>query len=188
MKDKNTNCHIERSEKYKKPHCHTEGVARSISNKKDISFSTKTQYDKRNSLLHLYFAKNDNVSKKDLRVFLGLWAGIFAVFLIAGIVRHDTIRIWALCGAVISIALLATPRLATPLYKAWIWVGEKIGFVISRVILAIIFFGIFTPLGLIFRLFKRDILGLKLAFHSKDKSQSLFKIRETQPTSMKNQF
>ncbi len=123
-----------------------------------------------------------------MRVFLGIWAGIFSVFLFAGIVRYDTIRIWALCGFGVSLALMAIPRLATPLYKAWIWIGEKIGFVISRIILALIFFGIFTPLGLIFRLFKRDILGLKLAFHSKDKSQSLFKIRETQPTSMKNQF
>ena len=128
------------------------------------------------------------ISKKDLRVFLGIWAGIFAVFLIFGVVRYDTIRIWALCGGVISIALLATPRVATPLYKAWLTFGNIMGFVISRIILALIFFGIFTPLGIIFRIFGRDILGLKLAFQSKDKSQSLFKIRETQPTSMKNQF
>ncbi|MGX3044913.1 SxtJ family membrane protein [Helicobacter sp. T3_23-1056] len=128
------------------------------------------------------------ISKKDLHVFLGIWAGIFAVFLGFGIVRHDTIRIWALCGVVISIALLATPRVIVPFYNAWLTFGNIMGFVISRIILAIIFFGIFTPLGIIFRLFKRDILGLKLAFHSKDKSQSLFKIRETQPTSMKNQF
>ena len=128
------------------------------------------------------------ISKKDLRVFLGLWAGIFAVFLGFGIVHHDNLRIWALCGAVISIALLATPSLATPLYKAWLTFGNIMGFVISRIILALIFFGIFTPLGIIFRILKRDILGLKLAFYSKEKSQSLFKIRETQPTSMKNQF
>ena len=128
------------------------------------------------------------ISKKDLRVFLGLWVGIFAVFLIAGIVRHDNLRIWALCGFGVSLALMAIPRVATPLYKAWLTFGNIMGFVISRIILAIIFFGIFTPLGIIFRLFGRDILGLKLAFGNKDKSQSLFKIREIQPTSMKNQF
>ena len=132
--------------------------------------------------------ERSEISKKDLRVFLGIWAGIFAVFLIAGIVHHDILRIWALCGVIIAFALMAIPRAILPLYKAWIWVGEKVGLVVSRVILAIIFFGIFTPLGIIFRLFGRDILGLKLAFQSKDKSQSLFKIREIQPTSMKNQF
>lgn len=128
------------------------------------------------------------IPTKDLRVFLGIWAGIFAVFLAFGILRHDTLRIWALCGSVISLALMAIPRAITPLYRAWVWVGEKIGFVISRIILAVIFFGIFSPLGIIFRTFGRDILGIKLAFCSNDKSASLFKIREIQPTSMKNQF
>lgn len=131
---------------------------------------------------------HQTISTKDLRVFLGIWAGIFAVFLAFGILRHDTLRIWALCGCVISLALMAIPRATTPLYRAWVWVGEKIGFVVSRIILVVIFFGIFSPLGIIFRTFGRDILGIKLAFHSNDKSASLFKIREIQPTSMKNQF
>lgn len=128
------------------------------------------------------------IPTKDLRVFLGIWAGIFAVFVAFGILRHDTLRIWALCGSVISLVLMAIPRAVTPLYRAWVWVGEKIGFVISRIILAVIFFGIFSPLGIVFRLFGRDILGIKFAFCSNDKSVSLFKIREIQPTSMKNQF
>ena len=131
--------------------------------------------------------KKQSVLTKDLRVFLGIWAGIFAVFLTFGILRYDAIRIWALCGSVISLALMAIPRIIAPFYCAWVWVGEKIGFVISRIILALIFFGIFSPLGIIFRLFGRDILGLKLAF-SNDKSESLFKIRQIQPTTMKNQF
>ena len=132
--------------------------------------------------------KKQSVLTKDLRVFLGIWAGIFAVFVAFGILRYDAIRIWALCGSIISLALMAIPRIITPLYRAWVWVGEKIGFVISRIILALIFFGIFSPLGIIFRLFGRDILGLKLAFSNNDKSASLFKIRQIQPTTMKNQF
>lgn len=133
-------------------------------------------------------AQKDKVSTKDLRVFLGIWAGIFALFLALGYIKNDSLREWAACGVLISLVLMIIPRIITPLYKAWVWLGEKIGFVISRVILALIFFGIFTPLGLAFRLFGRDILGLKLAFSNKDKAQSLFKIREIQPTSMKNQF
>lgn len=98
-----------------------------------------------------------DISKRDLRVFLGVWAGIFAVFFGFGIFRHDNLQIWALCGFGVSLVLMIVPR-------------------------------IITPLGLVFRLFGRDVLGLKLAFSHKDKSQSLFKIREIQPTSMKNQF
>lgn len=140
------------------------------------------------SLCASHSAQNDKVSTKDLRVFLGVWVGIFALFLALGYIKNGSLREWAACGVLISLVLMIIPRIITPLYKAWVWLGEKIGFVISRVILALIFFGIFTPLGLAFRLFGRDILGLKLAFSHKDKAQSLFKIREIQPTSMKNQF
>ncbi len=125
-------------------------------------------------------------NKQDIRTFLGIWAGIFAVFLAFGFFRQGILREWACVGVCVSLALMIVPKLATPLYKAWLKFGEIVGFVISRTILAAIFFGIFTPLGLLFRLFGRDILGAKLAF--KNKAQSLFKAREIQPTSMKNQF
>lgn len=181
-------CYVERSEISQKPHCHTEGAARSISknsNDREI-FRFLRKFNMTRKILRS--AQKDKVSTKDLRVFLGVWAGIFALFLALGYIKNGSLREWAAYGVLISLALMIVPRIITPLYKAWVWLGEKIGFVISRVILALIFFGIFTPLGLAFRLFGRDILGLKLAFNNKDKSQSLFKIREIQPTSMKNQF
>ena len=184
-------CHngiIQESEISQKPHCYTDGAARSIpknSNDREIfRFLRKLNMTRK----ILRSAQNDKVSTKDLRVFLGVWAGIFALFLALGYIKNGSLREWAACGVLISLALMIIPRIITPLYKAWVWLGEKIGFAISRVILALIFFGIFTPLGLAFRLFGRDILGLKLAFSNKDKAQSLFKIREIQPTSMKNQF
>ena len=105
-------------------------------------------------------AQKDKVSTKDLRVFLGVWAGIFVLFLALGYIKNGSLREWAACGVLISLVLMIIPRIITPLYQAWVWLGEKIGFVISRVILALILFGIFTPLGLAFRLFGRDILGL----------------------------
>ncbi len=125
-------------------------------------------------------------SKRDIRIFLGIWAGIFTVFLAFGFFRQGILREWACVGVCVSLALMIVPKLATPIYKAWLIFGELMGFVISRSILAVIFFGIFTPLGACFRLLNRDILGGKIAF--KSKAQSLFKTREIQPTSMKNQF
>lgn len=125
-----------------------------------------------------------NPNKKDLRVFLGIWAGIFAVFLIFGFFKHGIARDWAIVGIVASVVLMCRlPKLATPLYKAWVRVGEALGFVISRSILALLFFGIFTPLGLIFKLFGRDVLEQKFA----DKA-TFFKPRATPPGTMKNQF
>ena len=123
---------------------------------------------------------------RDIRIFLGIWAGIFALFLAFGFFRHGIVREWALIGLCASTALMAVPRLATPIYKAWLGFGDIMGFVISRTILAVIFFGIFTPLGIFFRLTKRDALNLKRAFKTSEKS--FFTARKTQPTSMKNQF
>ena len=125
-------------------------------------------------------------SNHDLRIFLGIWAGIFALFLGFGFFRHSIVREWALIGLCVSVALMAAPCLATPIYKAWLKFGDIMGFVISRTILAVIFFGIFTPLGIFFRLTKRDALNLKRAFKTDEKS--FFTARKTQPTSMKNQF
>ena len=124
-----------------------------------------------------------NPNKKDLFVFLGIWAGIFAVFLIFGFFKHGIARDWAIVGIIASVVLMFIPKLSTPLYKAWVKVGEAIGFVVSRSILALLFFGIFTPLGLIFRFFGRDVLEQKFA----DKA-TFFKARATPPGTMKNQF
>tara|TARA_B100000900_G_C20436405_1_gene657161 strand:- start:496 stop:894 length:399 start_codon:yes stop_codon:yes gene_type:complete len=48
-----------------------------------------------------------------------------------------------------------------PLNKLWMYFGALIGMVISPVIMGLIFFGIFTPLAILMRIFKRDELCLK---------------------------
>lgn len=48
------------------------------------------------------------------------------------------------------------------LNKLWMKLGQFLGIIISPIILAIIFFALFTPYSLIMRLFGRDELRLKL--------------------------
>ena len=48
------------------------------------------------------------------------------------------------------------------LNKLWMKLGQLLGIIISPIILAIIFFALFTPYSLIMRLFGRDELRLKL--------------------------
>jgi len=62
-------------------------------------------------------------------------------------------------SAVVLLAGLASPMLLNGITKAWIWIGEKIGAVMSRVILAIIFICFLTPIALFYRLLsKKDKL------------------------------
>ena len=49
-----------------------------------------------------------------------------------------------------------------PLNKLWMKLGFLLGKIIGPIVLGIIYFGIFTPIGIFMRLFGRDELLLKL--------------------------
>ena len=53
---------------------------------------------------------------------------------------------------------LIWPRLLRPIYVAWMVLAFPIGWTISQLILAVMFYGLFTPIGLVFRLIGRDPL------------------------------
>lgn len=57
----------------------------------------------------------------------------------------------------VALALWAPARLR-PVYLALILVTLPIGFAVSHIILAVLFFGLITPIGLLFRLAGRDAL------------------------------
>ena len=74
--------------------------------------------------------------------------------------------------------------LKTRLLQAWIKIGDFLGKINSKIIIFILFFFIFTPIGLLLKIFNKDLLSKKL-----DKTaNTYFKLRETPPTDMKNQF
>ena len=52
--------------------------------------------------------------------------------------------------------------LLLPLNKLWMRFGFTLGLIINPIVLGIIFFLIFTPIGLLMRLFKRDELRIKI--------------------------
>lgn len=72
------------------------------------------------------------------------------------------------------------------LNKLWMRLGQLLGMIISPIILAIIFFVLFTPCGILMRMFGRDELRLKI----KKKRESHWKLREqvTPQTNFKQQF
>ena len=68
--------------------------------------------------------------------------------------------LWAAAGACGALAA-AAPAWLRPLYVALSLLGAPIGFVVSYVIMAIIYYGILTPIGLAMRLVGRDPLHRK---------------------------
>ena len=63
--------------------------------------------------------------------------------------------------ALVSVTLLKPEKLL-PLNKLWMKLGILIGFVIAPFVLGIIFFGMFTPIALVMKIYGRDELRLKL--------------------------
>lgn len=81
---------------------------------------------------------------------------------------------------------LSMPKKLLPLNKLWMKLGILIGVVLAPFVLGIIFFGIFTPISLVMKLFGRDELRLKLK-----PLKSYWKVRETDHSpdeGFKNQF
>lgn len=65
--------------------------------------------------------------------------------------------LWAI-GAVSAVLALVQPKFLLPLFVVLMAVAFPIGFVISNVLLVILYFGLFTPFSLVFRLIGRDTM------------------------------
>lgn len=96
-----------------------------------------------------------------LRQFAGLWLGCFgALGLWEGLVRGHSNAAFILVVLAIGVGIpgLIRPQLTRPIYVAWMVLAFPIGWTVSQVIVAILFYGLFTPIGLVFRLMGRDPL------------------------------
>lgn len=116
---------------------------------------------------------------KDLKIFIFIWAGIFIIF---GLFKN--IILLYFIGGLFAIIGLLKPTFLMGFYKLWIKIGEFIGGIMAKVIMFILYFGLFTPISIVLKILRKDLLNKKI-----DKNKSSYWIdRETQPQSMKNQF
>jgi hypothetical protein len=66
-------------------------------------------------------------------------------------------------GIVLSLWGLVAPMTLKPLYTGWMKFGIFMGtYIMTPIIMGIVFFAMFMPMGLIMRLFGKDLLSLKL--------------------------
>jgi hypothetical protein len=124
---------------------------------------------------------------KELRTFGFLVGGIFLVIgLWPLVLRGEELRLWAVClgGGLVGLGG-ACPRLLKPVYAVWMKLGHVLGWVNTRLLLGIVFFGLVTPMGLMMRLLGRDAMRRGFAADS-----STYRIiRHPRPrTHMKHQF
>ena len=63
-----------------------------------------------------------------------------------------------LLAVAFALVALTFSRLLHPLNIVWMRFGELLNRIVSPIVLGLIFFGIFAPVGLLFRLLGRDVL------------------------------
>jgi hypothetical protein len=81
--------------------------------------------------------------------------------------RGGEARVWALLAAAIFVVIGAVaPRLLHRAKTTWLYLGFKIGSVMSPIVIAILFFGIITPTSFLLRRLGRDALRLRMEPHS----------------------
>jgi len=111
----------------------------------------------------------------------------FIFFLIVSIyplLDDGALRVWSLVISVIFLILgILNSKILTPLNKLWFKFGILIGTIVSPIVMGFVFFIVVTPISLIMKILKKDILNLK-----KNKNQSYWIAKSELNSKMKNQF
>ena len=111
----------------------------------------------------------------------------FAFFLIIGfwpIFEYEDIRIWSIIAAFIFLILgILDSKYLTPFNRFWMKFGLFLGKIISPIVMGIVFFLVVTPIGIIMKIFRKDLLNIKYK-----KNQSYWVYRKNKFGSMKRQF
>jgi hypothetical protein len=131
--------------------------------------------------------EDQQVTKTTLRQF-GLMVG--GMFLLIGlwplVWRHEEVRVWAVApGALLAVVGAVIPGLLLRIYRGWMFVGHVLGWINTRIILGVLFYGIVTPMGLVMKAMGCD--PMRRGF---DPQATTYRVdRQPRPAShMKNMF
>ena len=110
----------------------------------------------------------------------------FIFFLIIGLYplkSDEAIRVWSVVlSLILLIITVIKPNLFSFLNKFWIKFGILLGKIISPIVMGLVFFFVVTPIGILVRVLKKDVMGLKRG------ASSYWINREDKVQTMKKQF
>ncbi len=122
-----------------------------------------------------------DVGKKHVRSFGYLVGGALMALALVGLWRRGgaaNVTVYALLGSggALAALALAAPAALRPLYRVWMGLALVLGFVMTRVILTLVFFLVITPVGWIMRALGKDPLHRR-----SDRSAASYWIEKTPP-------
>ena len=115
---------------------------------------------------------------KDLISFTRVMSGFFFLLTAFLLYRNDfsVATVHQILGGISLLWLIwgvLHPKSTKPLYHGWMWLAFVLNFIMTRVILSILFYGIAFPTALFLRITGKDLLGIKA------QKASYWKIRTT---------
>ena len=109
---------------------------------------------------------------------------VFLLIAVYPLIKNQDIRLWSLTVSVVFLTLgIFNSKILNPLNKLWFKIGIFLGKIVSPLIMGIIFFLVVTPIGLLMRLFRKDLLNLKF-----NNNKSYWIEKDGPKSKMKNQF
>lgn len=107
--------------------------------------------------------KNIKSDNKELQKF-GLTIGTVLLIISALMFYYSTeLRLhFGIAGLIVIVSGYLFPKILLPFQKVWMGLALILGFVMSRLILTLLFYLVITPIGLIARLAKKDFLDLSI--------------------------
>ena len=109
-----------------------------------------------------------DITKAPARKTLRQFAALFLVFFV-GLGAYHAFRagawstsdaVLAALGVVVGLLGLIQPAAIRWVYTGWLVAAFPIGWTVSQLMLAVLFYGVFTPVAAVFRIMKRDALRL----------------------------
>ena len=129
--------------------------------------------------------KNNLTSASSNRSFGIVFFVFFLIVAFWPLKNGEDLRVWSLIISFIFLLLgLINSKILTPLNKLWFKLGIFLGNFISPIVMALVFFLVVTPTGIIMRLSGKNLLRIK-----KMKNVKTYWIKiDKKNSSMRNQF
>src|SRR5215510_12520048 len=103
---------------------------------------------------------NSSASVKELRNFGLLVGGLFSVIGLWPILFHgEPLRVWVIVvGGLLTVLGVLLPRVLAPVHQGWMSIGHILGWINTRILLSLVFYGLITPIGMVMRMMGKDTM------------------------------
>ena len=129
----------------------------------------------------------NNINNKSISSNKSFGIVFFVVFLIIALyplLENESVRVWSIIVSVIFLILgLLNSAILSPLNKIWFKFGITLGNIVSPIVMGLVFFIVVTPISIIMRVLKKDLLNLR-----KGNKKTYWIERSRIESKMKNQF